>query len=92
MARKEIKGIDFVKFVENEEVTGKYTREDTGINDSKIFVLEVDGQEKAVGGSVLETKFKHIKIGQTVYITYLGEKKSTTTRNDYKDYKVEVEE
>lgn len=65
-------------------------KENVGINNSNVYVIELEGQEEPVsvwGSTVLDTKFQEITIGSEVKIEYLGLEKGKGPK-PYKNFKV----
>lgn len=65
-------------------------KENVGINQSNVYVVEEDGKDGATsvwGSAVLDTKFEEIPTGSRVKIEYLGKVKGKGPK-PYKDYKV----
>lgn len=56
------------------------------------YVLGLDDRSDILvfGGSVLSTKMAAVPKGTKVRITYMGEQKAQTSREIYKDFKVEI--
>lgn len=77
---------------EGEEIIGRYVakKENVGINNSNVYVLDVDGSDEPVkvwGSTVLDSRFEEIRIGYDVKIEFLGHKKGKSPK-PYKDFKV----
>lgn len=78
---------------EGDTITGtlKQTKENVGINNSNVYVVQVEGEEDPTsvwGSTVLDTKFQEIPLGSMVKITFLGHVKGKGPK-PYKDFKVQ---
>ena len=63
-------------------------KESVGPNNSKLYVLDVEGIKTAVWGStVLDTKFESVEVGSEVKIVPLG-KATSKAGKEYSDYQV----
>jgi hypothetical protein len=91
---KEITGMPLIDIQEEgQSFEGQLLRTQAGEYGDN-FVLAVNGEEKLMFTStVLQQKMNMVKIGQTIRVTNLGDKKSTKNKGKtYRDFKVEVAE
>lgn len=81
---------------EGDSIVGVYIskQEDVGMNKSCVFNLDQpNGKIISIWSStVLENKFKLVKIGDDLKIIYLGEKKAEKGNRTYKDFKIQKAE
>ena len=94
MAKKEFKEVTGMPVIDlrgdNKIVEGVFKAKQPGQYGDN-YIIEVDGDDQLLFTStVISTKMNLVKVGQTVRITYMGEKKSTESGRLYKDYKVET--
>lgn len=80
------------KFEEEKELTGTYVsmEENVGPNNSKLYTLKKpdDSVIGVWGNTMLDDKFKSIKVGEEVKIIYLGKAKSKKTGNEYNNFEI----
>lgn len=79
-------------FKEEKELVGTYVlkEESVGPNESNLYSIErEDGSVIGVwGNTVLDNKFKHLNIGDTVRLVYLGQEESEKTNRTYNAFDV----
>jgi len=85
---REVGGMTEAEWDRESVITGIFTerKENVGPNNSKLYVLDVNGTKTAVWGStVLDTKFESVGLNEEVEITPLG-KKTGKNGKEYSDY------
>lgn len=80
------------KFEEEKELIGVYVSmdENVGPNNSKLYTFErPDGSMIGVwGNTMLDDKFRNIKVGEEVKIVYLGKATSEKTGREYNNFDI----
>ncbi len=93
MAYKEIqnqawkpeKSGDFIEGTLQEKVKGRYGKDD--------YILKKGKEQVTVfGNTVLESKMRGVKVGDKLKITFMGVKQNESGDQDYKDFKIEVDD
>jgi len=79
-------------FQKNDTLEGVFVekREGVGANKSNIYEFELaDGKRVGVWGStVLDTRFRSLKVGEEVRVVYLGKETSEKTKRQYHNFDV----
>ena len=90
---KEIKTNAWQYSTEGDSIEGEFLRIEAGGQYGNNYILKVKDEEVVVFGlTALHSKMAKAKIGQYIKVTYLGEVKSKSSKQIYKDFKVEVAE
>ena len=68
-------------------------KEDVGVNHSKVYEIQMSGEEAQVisvwGSTVLDSKMTKVTIGEEVKITFVGMETPKSGGKDYKLFKVQ---
>ena len=76
---------------EGDNIEGEVVRKEAGAYGENLVLKVPSGEEFVIfTTTVLNNKFVKVSAGDYVKITYLGEKKSSKSGREYKDFKVEM--
>lgn len=89
---KEVRSDAFIFDKEGDSIHGTLVSVDNSPQyDNKVYILETqDGMKTIFGTKALDTQMSRVKIGEMVFIKFLGMKRSDLSKRLYKDYNIKI--